>query len=219
MIKTLLKGLAEIDAYLRNTTLSEDSKLHRWDPDIISEPDPWRTRAYWAVRVYSKRVWDFPLDAYRHAEAFIQRGYRGWADRDAWSLDDYLDSFMPDALRRLKETKHGIPMDMFDGLPDKDGDGRSYHSPETMAIAEARWDAIIDKMIAAFEASRRISDSMYEPELGPYPLDRPADVSLPEWKAKHDSFMDASAKLVERDLKIFDEGMALFGKHYRSLWD
>ena len=61
------------------------------------------------------------------------------------------------------------------------------------------------KMIAAFEANRRISDGLYEEELGPYRTD--------------DDRYKAADRLMERDRRIFEEGMALFVEHYRSLWD
>jgi len=49
---------------------------------------------------------------YDHVEAFIQRGYRGYADRDIWGLDYYLAGWMPAALEQLRRTKHGTPLGM-----------------------------------------------------------------------------------------------------------
>jgi hypothetical protein len=220
MFKTLLKGLAEVDAYLRNTTLKKDNELIEWDHDYFFGPnhDPIRTRVYWFVRVWCGRIWEAPGNAYDYVKWFIQRGHRGWADRDTWGLHDYMSSWLPDALRHLKNTKHGIPMCVFEGLPTENNDGYT-HSKETFAIAEARWDAIMDKMIAGFEASQRIQEGLYEKELGPYPGRRPDGVTKAEYKKVLDDRYQAIRACEERDMKIFEEGMALFAKHYWSLWD
>ena len=54
---------------------------------------------------YMVALWD-------HAKWFVQRGYRGYAECDVWSIDGYLTSWMPQALRRLKLTSHGTPIGM-----------------------------------------------------------------------------------------------------------
>lgn len=51
-------------------------------------------------------------DLYDEVRWFIQRGRRGYSDRDVWSLDWYLLSWMPQALEQLKRTKHGHPVTM-----------------------------------------------------------------------------------------------------------
>ena len=141
---------------------------------------------------------------------------RGWDDRAVWSIDYWLDDKMPAMLRQLKRDKHGIPMSMFDGLPVND---EGYHDEPEMKIAEERWDVVIDKMIAGFEASRRVKDLTYEEELGPYPLRRPEGMPKDEWKTlQHERYLK-SEELGKRDEKIFKEGMALFVEHYWSLWD
>lgn len=196
-----------------------------WDFQIFDTPDhSTRSRlvdAYYAVwRFFHYSPWGNPRQAYREIVWFVQRGRRGWADRDIWSLDHYLSSWMPDALRKLKKDKQGVPSSVFepeDCIPE--GDWQGNPSEEGMERASARWDAIIDKMIAAFEADRNINSGLYEEELGPYPMDRPSGVSAETWeKVKHDRFVD-SQLLAERDKKIVEEGMLLFARFYNSLWD
>lgn len=185
------------------------------------ETDPWYSRVYWAIyRYFRHSPWGSPRRIYNETKYVLQRARRGWADCDTWSLDDYLDRWMPNALRHLKENKHGIPSCMFE--PEdliSEGDWRGNPSDGGMVRAQARWDAIMDKMIAAFEASRRICDVLYEEELGDYPLQSPSGVSADAWEAVRESRSAAVRLLVERDQKIFEEGMALFIKHYHSLWD
>ncbi len=216
-IKTLAR---KVSAFLRNRPISEENRIVPFDPDAFIEElnaDPWYTQAYWAIYRFFKWHKIFhPTEIYYEIKYFIQRGRRGWADCDTWSLDDYLDGFMPDALRYLKEHKHGVPMSMFDGLPVNE---HGYHDDEYFKIAEERWNAVMDKMIAAFEASRRMQDGLYEKELGAYPLSRPAGVSRDAWAKVKDDRFAASRLLEARDQEIFKEGMALFVEHYRSLWD
>jgi hypothetical protein len=49
---------------------------------------------------------------YYRIKWFIQRGYRGYADCDVWSLEWYLAGWMPEALDRLASIKHGHPFGM-----------------------------------------------------------------------------------------------------------
>jgi hypothetical protein len=46
---------------------------------------------------------------FKRAKDFYQRGKRGWADRDCWSLDCYLAGVMADSIEHLKNTNHGCP--------------------------------------------------------------------------------------------------------------
>lgn len=185
------------------------------------ETAPWYRRVYWAIyRYFNYSPWGSPRRIYNETKFILQRARRGWADSDTWSLDVYLDSWMPAALRHLKAHKHGVPSCMFE--PEDlivGGDWQGNPSDEGMERAQARWDAIIDKMIEAFEASKRMSDSLYEAELGDYPMGRPSGVSVDAWEAVTENHSAAIRLLSERDQRIFEEGIALFVTHYHSLWD
>jgi hypothetical protein len=216
-----LKALVRrVDFYLRNEEYrspDRDFVLHSIDDLFEEKDDPIRTRVYWAVRRFWVNHWLCnPRANWFNLVCAYQRLTRGWDDRAVWSIDYWLDDKMPAMLRKLKEDKHGIPMSMFDGLPMNDQD---YHDEPEMNIAEERWNAVLDKMIAGFEASHRVKEGIYEEELGDYPLRRPKDVDKAVWeKVKHDRFL-ASEELRKRDEAIFKEGMALFAEHYWSLWD
>jgi hypothetical protein len=56
--------------------------------------------------------WKIAEEAYYHIKWFIQRGYRGYADCDVWSLDSYLAGWMPAALLKLQMNKLGHPCGM-----------------------------------------------------------------------------------------------------------
>jgi hypothetical protein len=218
--------LWKVHAFLRNDCpydewFKVEPNLVKFEPDLFDRdvPHPWYTRVYWAiVRFWSHHWLCNPADVYRNVKWFIQRGRRGWADCDTWSLDYYLNGWMPDALRHLKAHKHGTPLSVFPTDPEYIKDCGNP-TDEAEAIAIARWDAIMDKMIAGFEASWRINDGLYEKELGEYPMRRPDGVSRDAWDKVKDDRMAASRLLEQRDAKIMEEGLALFIKFYHSLWD
>jgi hypothetical protein len=219
-----LKALVRrVDFYLRNEEYRSPDRDYVTQSiddlfgDPHNDPDPIRTRVYWAVVRFWKNHWLVnPSKLIFRTKCAYQRVVRGWDDTAVWSVDYWLDDMMPAILRKLKEDKHGVPMEMFDGLPMND---EGYHSEPEMEIASARWDVVLDKMIAGFEASRRVKDGTYEEELGPYPLYRPKGMPKDEWKAfQHERFLK-SQELSKRDEAIFKEGMALFAEHYWSLWD
>jgi len=212
----MLETLRRFDCWLRNRP---------WPPkafytsdevfDSLEEPRPWRTEAYWAVRRAYKRIVEFPSDLYYYTKHFVQRGSRGWADYDTWSLDWYLAGWLPAALRHLKEHKHGVPGTMFE---DSELDENYSPTKEGMAAGVARWDAVMDKVIAGFEAWTRQNEGMYEEELGPYPMRR-AGLSKEARKALLDERFRKVDELRKRDMRVFEEGMALFTKHFGSFWD
>jgi len=84
----------------------------------------------------------YVIALYDRVKWFIQRGCRGYSDRDAWSIDWYLCEWMPRALADLKRNTHG-------------------HTPGRTRKA---WDAKLDRMINAFRIARKIQDYEYKSE-------------------------------------------------------
>jgi hypothetical protein len=218
----------KVDAFLRNRPLHKRDEEHKAIPvdddfweSLNPANNPWFTNTYWAVYRFFKNTKIFhPRDIYYDIKYFIQRGRRGWSDRDAWSIDWYLcePTMMPAFLHHLKAHKHGTPMSMFPDEPEYiKPDGNPTEAAHDIAIA--RWDATMDRMIAGWEAAWRILDGLYEKELGDYPMHRPKGVSKADWRKVGDDRYKATRLLEERDQKIFEEGMALFTKHLFSLWD
>lgn len=86
---------------------------------------------------------------------FFHRGHRGYAMSDTWSLDGYLLSWLPDAIRDLREGSHGHPVnitsDMWDiilveiedglraGVRYEDVGGPGWGDPELLAQFEKSW--------------------------------------------------------------------------------
>lgn len=59
-----------------------------------------------------KRPWEIVSWLWREICWFIQRGLYGYSGRDLWSLDYYLTTWLPPALRELALTVHGHPPEL-----------------------------------------------------------------------------------------------------------
>ena len=79
--------------------------------------------------------WLIPQYFYYGLKYFIQRGLYGYSDRDTWSLDEYIASWLPSAVRRLQNS-HGHPC----GLTPK------------------KWEKILENIARGFEAGLKIDE-------------------------------------------------------------
>lgn len=130
---------------------------------------------------------------------FWQRGRRGWADCDVWSLDGYLISWLPEALRELAKIAHGCPPALYDDATGKEDQCW-------------KWVAILEEMAEGFEAHREWEDD-YSKAVGMTKDGKEYyDWKDPEWKAKFE------AKQKEVEVK-FERSKELMMKYWGNLWD
>lgn len=102
-------------------------------------------------------MFEYFFGEFKHA---WQRVFRGWDDTVIWSIDWYLAKKIPLWIKALKEKGHGIPTEMFDGLPHDDN---YCYSDENEKIAENRWFDILDKIARGFESYHKIQEEcLYE---------------------------------------------------------
>lgn len=87
---------------------------------------------YWHLITHP---WLIIEESYYHIKWFIQRGYRGYSDSDSWGLDSYLCSWLPQAIRSLKDS-HGHPVGM----------------------TPWGWNTRLEKMAQGFEAMQNLAD-------------------------------------------------------------
>lgn len=112
-------------------------------------------------------LWDWCLD-------FVRRGLNGFAPSDTWSWDSYMAEVNVAALKYLKRHGHTHPM-----FPDLSEDHW-----------ENRWNEILDKMIAGFQAS--------------------LDIGECDW---------SNREQLEALEKIEREGLGLYVEYFNALWD
>jgi hypothetical protein len=107
---------------------------------------PW----HYKTRMWFKRKWKTYMVPAPHMKVkwFIQRGRRGWADRDTWSLDVYIATMLRDTLPYLAEHGHGYP-----------GEGTEWDTSE-------KWEAYVkdlgQRIGTWLEEDRWFDDDAYD---------------------------------------------------------
>lgn len=118
---------------------------------------------------------------------------------DTWSMDSTLAMIILPMLKQLQATKHGAPHVEDNDVPEY---LRSYMAQpkeyewDADELWHKRWDWVLDEMIFAFE---KLNEEDWESEF----------FKDKEWKKEEWS------KVNDR----INNGLALFGKYYRALWD
>jgi hypothetical protein len=168
----------------------------------LNKKDVWYKDLYLTIRVKIEQFFDIPRDVYRFFKRGLQRWARGWADEDCWSIDGFLTSIIPPMLKRLKETKHGLP---------------TWAEDKTEEQAQKEWDDILDSIIYTFEVSKNISDSnlFYQPS--------------EEWSRKEANkynkiWVDGKYEPKPRamtleECKRYELGWSNLKRYFFSLWD
>ena len=122
---------------------------------------------------------------------------------DTWSMDHTLAAIIHPMLIQLKETKRGAPntddWDVPHGIKSVNAKPK-VNEWDTDEFHFVRWDFIMDEMIHAF-----------------------GQLKEDDWTARFytedgDSFTVDEKGLDEEDKRIHN-GLRLFGKYYRNLWD
>jgi hypothetical protein len=145
-----------------------------------------RHHIYYPIYRLCENIRMFP----KEVKWFIQRGHRGWADCDVWSVDWHLCRIIPPMLRRLRKTKIGGPFD------DKHGGVK-------------RWNEILDDMIFTFEAASLIQnyDAVFPDKNAP--TER---INAHRKKFKIKVF-------TKEEYDRYKKGWKLFQEYFYSLWD
>ena len=154
---------------------------------------------------------------------------------DIWSLDHTLALIILPALLHLKEVKNGVPNEF------ADVGGEDYHDQlcfdfysdsqlSAFQIGMERWDAVLDKMIWSFQ------QIVYGDGEEQYYYGRPEF----NWNKVNKTFQNPLTNKTEDTYEMEDtnptdhwtdfvgmrkheervqEGLELFGRYFRSLWD
>jgi len=95
---------------------------------------PWKVFEYWSDQI--KYAW--------------QRVFNGFDERAIWSIDYYIADLIVKLLTQFKNHHHGVPSDMFEGMPYED-EQYYTHSEENWKIADEKWCNILQEIIDGFE--------------------------------------------------------------------
>ena len=171
---------------------------------------------------------------------FPKKGHRRKIDvningYDTWNLDHTLALIIYPALLQLKATKHGVPQEFADvggeqHLEQQSFDFYEESNSESFEVGIKRWDEVLDKMIWSFEQILKGDyDDLYHHGKAEY-----------DWKETDKLYpnpltgkMEATFQMVDKNPnrhwydseghqlheERIQEGLDLFGKYYRNLWD
>jgi hypothetical protein len=154
---------------------------------------------------------------------------------DVWNMDHTLSPIILPMLKRLKETKHGSGFVDMEDVPEHlrattTEEWDSQHTfdfynedvpKEGVADIHARWNWVLDEMIFAFE---HLVDDTWEEKFSSGTIDTvfvPCEdnpkLSRMEHGPNHTYVCDYDS--IRRVYERIDNGLRLFGKYYRNLWD
>ena len=153
---------------------------------------------------YLTHPWTWAHDVYRETGDFVHRGLYGYARSDIWDLDDYLASWLPDALRHMAENNHGCANELFDNSTNGD---ECY-----------KWRVILLEMAEGFEAHRQQEWVDLPEYTAAFAYREPggsgvADPALIEaWRVA------AAERQAETERKV-NRSLELFAQWFVHLWD
>ena len=135
---------------------------------------------------------------------------------DTWNMDSTLAKIILPMLVQLKSTKHGIPGE-FATTGGENWSSQAHFdfyetNDELFKKAAGEWDAVLDKMIFAFEY---ILDESWQDACCTGEFDTTKDIGQEGWAGTYKCDYTAMNKVQEQ----IQEGLELFGKHYVHLWD
>lgn len=124
-----------------------------------------------------------------------QRVFRGYDDRMIWSLNSYLDTYIPKIIRKMIKIVHGYPANPF---------------CESEIKNIEQWKEILEKIAKGFDAIRKIDN---------YEFMKNTEEKYTEgiFKGMHKKKTDK--KEYNRLYNEFEKGIELFKKYFLNLWD
>jgi hypothetical protein len=154
---------------------------------------------------------------------------------DTWNLDGTLAKIIYPCLLQLKATKHGVPGEFCEvgGEDYTDQDSFDFYKEthdEAWKDGAARWDDVLDKMIWSFgqlanedyDSQYHHGDAKYDWVITDHTFPNPVTgVQEPTYqmvdKNPDEHWYDHVGHKLHEDR--IQEGLELFGKYYRNLWD
>jgi len=154
---------------------------------------------YHTIYRFFMHIKEAPTDLYNETKWFIQRGIRGYSDRDLWGFNYYLSEMIPKGLKHLKRIQHILP---------------TWKPNEKEEIAKKRWHGIMDDMIYTFETAEKIACDHYI-----YCPSKSYNNKVYTKLRKDLGGVDFTTIMTLEECKRYEQGWKYFQKHFFSLWD
>lgn len=154
---------------------------------------------------------------------------------DVWNMDSTLALIILPMLLKLRDQKHGFPIVENEDVPEETGFRDYTHQLNDYEFdhdkAMARWDWVLKEMIWAFEQLQPDNDweaqyfsgkqdiKFVECEKSYFNEETGKEEKIYEMvKGPNDNY-SWDKEGMEKHAKRIDNGLLLFGKYYRGLWD
>lgn len=200
-----------------------------WDDE---KSDPFNRKKEHKTLLYKFLLW---IDKFKKRRMYIK------IDRyDTWSMDSTLAPIILPMLKQLKATKHGSPIVDDEDVPEKFHTSYDSHNYDQLdlfpekkdAVDEAandlihvRWNWVLNEMIFAFEClvdnswEDKYSSGVMDHYSEPSAWDENGKPTLYQLKEGPNHTYKCDYDGLQKEQKRIDNGLRLFGKYYRGLWD
>ena len=154
---------------------------------------------------------------------------------DTWSMDQTLTPIILPMLKQLRDTKHGSPHVDMEDVPEElrvtsheQWDDQKtfdfYHEVSdnkdiNYEAVHTRWEWVLNEMIFAFE---RLNDDSWEDNFrsGEHDLQwTKLENGMSQMSRGPNDTYECNYEAIAEVNKRIDNGLRLFGKYYRGLWD
>ena len=98
---------------------------------------------------YLTHPWEIIKECVESVHCFYLRGRYGYSYKDVWSLDSYLSSWLPKALRELKKCGNSYPANS--DYPQVYPVFKKENDLPKKGMTPKKWHAILEQMARGFE--------------------------------------------------------------------
>ena len=138
---------------------------------------------WWLRRLPMPRDWWYAV------RAFIQRGRRGWADRDNWSMFSYLSVVMADMLKGMREKGYSYTC--------VHGDLRGEHMLDSGLCNPEDWQQMLHRMEFGLRYYHYVMDG-----------DACLEYDYATWR-----------RMIDTADRVHHQAFADLGEYWGALWD
>jgi hypothetical protein len=203
-----------------------------WNSDDV-DPFSKRKREEHQTLLYKFLLW---IDKFKKQRKYIK------IDRwDTWSMDSTLAPIILPMLKQLKATKHGSGMVDLEDVPEhlRYTNHETYEDQKTFEFynendednpqhcngVHERWDWVLGEMIFAFE---HLVDDAWEDKYRsgemdhysePCAWDENGKPTMYTMKEGPEHTYECDYEGLQKEWARVDNGLRLFGKYFRNLWD
>jgi hypothetical protein len=195
--------------------------------------------AGWAPWYILSHPWEIPKYWWQAIRYAYQRVAKGYDSPCTFDTSSHLSEHIPALLKELKAWGNSVPCFDRNCFPESHGLSGSEHDEDLV-----KWRAILDEIIAGFEAAHDLMDGLspadnefYDEWDRRYPgkessywkedSDMDPEIhgqewcTVPEYDALHEELKVTERREEWRKerLKVFHRGMILFHMYFMDLWD